>query len=380
MLNTDKFIFLNKASYRQRRVVIEKGAIVFQSQVTEFSEDLLAQILKFSSQILEQKKYKCLPIYFEFVNQIKFTDKLMYVLFECICYELIQKGHFVQVRMAPICQIITHGYNSSPLLLLSTGRVDHVKKFKKKFEYEMYGRHFRKIIANNSKADCLSVLMDEIAIFQKPFDVREIDRERIAEVLTELVGNSLEHTNGDCLLDFDITDNYIKRGVDGKNYRGINIVILNFSDELLGTALQKKLTASEELPGRYGLVQKAYSTHISFFDDKYYEEDFYNIAAFQHKISGRSDNDITGGTGLTKLIQSLEEESDAYRCYVITGTRRLLFQHKYMGYNPSGWIGFNNANDFLGAPPQKKLLKNNAFFVPGTAYNLTFIMEVDKNE
>ena len=131
MLNTDKFIFLNKASYRQRRVVIEKGAIVFQSQVTEFSEDFLVQILKFSSQILEQKKYKCLPIYFELLKQIKFTDKLMYVLFECICYELIQKGHFVQVRMAPICQIITHGYNSSPLLLWSTGRVDHVKKFKK---------------------------------------------------------------------------------------------------------------------------------------------------------------------------------------------------------------------------------------------------------
>ena len=129
-------------------------------------------------------------------------------------------------------------------------------------------------------------------------------------------------------------------------YHGINIAILNFSQELLNTSLKQKLH----------LVRQAYNYHQPYFNEQYLEEDFYNIATFQHKISGRRGNTSTGGTGLTKLIRSLEETSDAYMCYVVSGQRRLQFKKEYMQYNEDYWIGFNNANNFLTAPPSPSLL------------------------
>ena len=57
------------------------------------------------------------------------------------------------------------------------------------------------------------------------------------------------------------------------------------------------------------------------------KEDFYNICSFQHKISGRKDVKSTGGTGLTKLIQTLEKMSDAHKCYVVAGKKVVNFLH-----------------------------------------------------
>lgn len=374
MLDTE--LFLNKNSCRTNlRVTIRNGAIVYESNADVFSYTLIRLILQFSNTIC-QGYPKGIPVHFLFRNRIQINDKLTYILFECICYQLIQRGHPVYIQIQPQCAISAHGIYSSPLGLLTTGKLSSVEKYIAKFQFEYFNLHFRRVFSNNSKECELSRLMDDVAIFQKVVDVKPDEREKISEVLVELVGNAKEHTSGDCLIDFDISSEYLKRGVDGKKYRGINLVILNFSDQLLGTALEEKLFRTEQLSERHHMVRKAYDMHEQYFDEQYLREDFFNIATFQHKISGRVNNYSTGGTGLTKLIHSLEEDSDAYECYVLSGQRKLMLQKEYIGYNEDQWIGFNDSNNFLEDPPNKQLLSTNAIYLPGTAFNLNFVMEV----
>lgn len=375
MLNTNLFLTAND-NHTSARIKIKNGAIVFEWPERFFNRKLIQTILQFSNTVLAKNYPLGLPIRFSFENTIQFSDKLTYVLFECICYQLIQSGHPVYTNIRPKYSINTHGYRSSPLWLLTTGKLSHIEKFTGKFNHEYYKLHFRTVLESQAKESVLSTLMDDIAIFQKPFDIKPEEREKITEVLIELIGNAKEHATGDCLIDFDISSKYFKRGVDGKNYRGINIVILNFAEELLGTSIQTKLCQGTGLSDRHQKVIQAYNLHKRYFGERYLEEDFFNIAAFQHKISGRMENYSTGGTGLTKLILSLEEDSDAYDCYVISGHRKLLFEKEYMKYNEDQWIGFNCTNDFLGAPPNLDLIQKAPFFFPGTAYNLNFVMEV----
>lgn len=322
MIYTELFFESNK-HFGCAKTSIKEGAVVFECDREQFDGPLLRRIFRFVNAINAKGYPSGIPVRFFFRKKIQFSDKLTYVLFECICYQLIQSNHPVYVYINPRYSITTHGYSSSPLKLLSTGKLTSVSKFSDKFHHDFYQFHFRRVLCNNAQEDELSKLMDDIAIFQKPFNIKDDEREKIAEVLVELVGNAKEHSSGDCLIDFDISEKYIKRGVDGKNYHGINIAILNFSPELLNTSIKRKLCDCENLSERYNLVQQAYKCHQPYFGDQYLQEDFYNIATFQHKISGRSGNISTGGTGLTKLIQSLEESSDAYSCYVVSGQRRL---------------------------------------------------------
>ena len=98
------------------------------------------------------------------------------------------------------------------------------------------------------------------------------------------------------------------------------------------------------------------------------------MTAFQHKISGR-ENSITGGTGLTKLIESLETRSETHICYVQSGKRVVIFKPEYLSYNDDGWLGFNENNDYLTTAPQENLFSGNHYLLPGTAFNLNFVMK-----
>lgn len=98
------------------------------------------------------------------------------------------------------------------------------------------------------------------------------------------------------------------------------------------------------------------------------------MAVFQHRISGRQNEEMSGGTGLTLLIKSLESKSDSNFCYVLSGKRILGFKQKYLEYK-NDWIGFNESNDFLNDIPDLKNITDCDIKFPGTAYNLHFIME-----
>lgn len=199
----------------------------------------------------------------------------------------------------------------------------------------------------------------------------------MSEVAVELAGNSHEHAKSNCLIDIDVAPGYSKIDREG-NYYGVNLVVLNLSDILMGYGIKDKI--NNKCGDRYNSVSEAYINHSKYFDSNYTEEDFFIIASFQDKISGNKDKFCTGGKGLTKLIASLEERSDTYCCYMISGNRILNFAHDVLEYDNDGWIGFNDEKNFLECLPRKNVIGTNNMYFPGTAYNLNFVLKKEDED
>lgn len=362
------------------RIKIENSVFVYQapSTTTKVDTGTIRDIINFVNAI--RAKYSGIPLPIEFrLGNVQFVDKLIITLFECICqYIMVHHKKDVRLVMHAGNHIHSDGIWSSPLLLLTSPKIDTRKKYPQKFQLELYNNHYRRVFSAQDviNTSCLSRTFDDLVSFQLIFDIAESDRESIAEIVVELVGNACEHTHSDCLLDIDITRNYFKANTEG-NYFGINICIVDFSEQLFNSAVSSKILNAEGVPlkPRYEYVKQAYLNHQSFFSSAYTSNDFFTIAAFQHKISGRISNNMTGGTGLTKLVKGLQLRSDSHNCYMESGLRRLKFSPKYLEYNEDDWIGFNTANNFLNAPPDASLFKDTKVYIPGTAYNLTFVMK-----
>lgn len=374
MLN-EKLLFYKNGDISTKKFRMNNMCLEYTLNRDKFDGHVIHDIIKFVNQVEIKYKSIKIPIVFQLGN-INIEDKLTYIFFECICnYLICQSGRKVKVFCKPKRSIWTDGIGSSPLLLLNDVKFSNPEKFKNKFNKDIYRNHYRKIIrCEDENRYVLSETMDEIDYFLKTFDVGEESRKSIAEVVVELAGNAGEHAYSDCLIDLDVTEIYKKEGLDGEYY-GINLVVMNFSDTLLGEGLKYKIISSDgKLNERHKEISRAYKIHQGWFKNDYCEEDFFNIASFQHKVSGRVDNSSTGGTGLTKLIVSLERRSDAHKCYVLTGTRGLWFNKEYLEYGNS-WLGFNDVHDFFKAPPADDSLSCCPVYMPGTAYNLNFVLK-----
>lgn len=366
-------LFEDNSTLTNYRLRIDNARIEYNCVDYPVNDSSIEKIIRFSNYIIE--RYRGIGIPIHFTIQEKFVDKLTYIIFECICAFLIQNGFPVSITFRRQEAINIVGAMSSPLLLLFSSRHDNIEKFNSKFNFDIYGHHYRKILTMDDMqgTDILSRTLDDIADFQKMFEVEDEYRESISEVLVELVGNAGEHGESDCLIDFDIAPNYQKKGEQGE-YIGINIAIVNFSHILFGTPLKNKILDNQQLDQRHLLVKQAYLNHERYFDLTYTSEDFFTIASFQHKISSRRNNNATGGTGLTMLIKSLETRSDAHMCYIQSGFRRFAFLPQFLRYDENGWIGFNSSNNFVSDSPEKGLFIPSKFFFPGTCYNLNFVM------
>lgn len=337
-----------------------------------------------------EKKYRNIKFAVRIILPgVEFIDKLTYVFLECICYYLIkEKQHPVFIGMKCVDRIQTRGIQSSPLLLLQTGKKEDNYRYIDKFDFDLYGYHYRRIVKGigKEKTNFLGQYGQEIDSFLKPFGISEDCRDKIVLVCTELAGNSIEHASAECVIDIDVAPEYKKVLEDGNFdnnfYYGINISIVNFSEVLLGDGIEKNiLSISDTIPvQRYIKVRETFEKHQLLFDENYTRVDFCNVTAFQNKISGRKEIDETGGTGLPNLIKSLQEMSDTYRCYVISGKRCINFYKDTMGYSDDGWIGFNESNDYFSDKPNVDICAECLIYMPGTAYNLNFVMQGVKIE
>lgn len=319
------------------------------------------------------------------LNGLTFEDKLTIVLLECVCYLLIMEYKYhVKIEGIEHGNINTEGIRSSILKLLSTEK-DNRKEYCEKFKQEIYGKHYRKLVPVSSvKSGKLSLVMQDIQAFLKYLSVEKEYREKISEVIVELVGNAGEHGDSSCLIDIDITGEYNKKNDNSDAvYRGLNVAIVSFSKCLFYDKIRDKIKNINEfqIGKRYECVKNAFDTHKKFFSEKYTEEDFFTIAAYQDSISGRFDSSQAGGKGLTVLLYSLEERADAHRCYMISGERGLNFLKDLLDFDSDMWIGFNKEKSFFDAPPDQSVLFKSDIYIPGTAYNLCFVMkEAGKDE
>lgn len=326
-------------------------------------------------------KYSALkyPIMLD-IGETSFNDKLVYIVLECVIHIVMEKYH----RKVYICykvtdSIWTEGFKYSCLNNVNDG----FDIFEKKFKYDLDRKHFRKVFTYQDYCDkkCLSKLMTDIRCFLKNNCINESSVDELTEVLIELVGNSGEHAKTDCLIDLDLTDDTYKSTADDlDNYYGLNACVVNFSKELFYVPLMNKMKSSQEVNERHIWVKKAKNNHEKYFSDKYSEKDFYTISSFQDKISGSIQKDKTGGRGLTSLISSLGEKASDQLCYMASGNRALFFYADHMRFNKEEFIGFNKNNDYINSIPEDGVIRDVDVYLPGTMYNLSYVIKKESIE
>ena len=319
------------------------------------------------------------------------ADKLSITMLESIAYALIvEYKHRVTMRFKVKHTIYTECIQYSPLRHLGNPTSENIQRFLASFAFDMQMDHFRKVLPSDAASSgTLSFTVSDVQMFLKH---RYIDSEysaRLAEVISELIGNATEHSRTSCLLDIDFTSSEYKKNSeledsDVKNrYMGVSVSLISFSGVSFEEGVRNKLGDIQELSGRYALVAAAYEKHEKYFGKNYTPADFYRIVAFQDRITGRPGETTSGGTGLTTLVKSLADCSDSVRCYLLAGNRILVFDKKFLDHNGDGWIGFNMENDFLNFPPDWHILQESPIVMPGVAYNLNFVCKkesLDEND
>lgn len=338
----------------------------------------IRDIIQLLQRTVEKYRAIKLPIVID-IGNTEFYDKLVFVILECIIHTLIEVyGRQVKIIYNVKDSIWTEGFRYSCLNYVNS----EIDMFKKKFEFDISSRHFRKLFTYEDYCDKakLSKLMTDIKYFLKNNQIDEKSVDELTEVLVELVGNSGEHAKTDCLIDLDLTgETYKKNYEDDDFYYGLNVCVINFSEELFYQPLRNKMDSVDDIGHRYNCVRDAKHNHEKYFSDKYREEDFYMISSFQDKISGSRKKSATGGRGLTSLISSLGERAADQFCYVASGHRALFFFKEHMRFNREEFIGFNSINDYINAIPEKNVLNDVDTFLPGTMYNLSFVINKEKD-
>lgn len=324
--------------------------------------------------VFHRKKFKKLIIFF---NKIEFADKLTYITLECILYDLFVSYNVTTEIIGKKIDygLQTKGVLDSLLLEIISGKIDY-DEFIRKFSMVYTECHFRRVVPGNIPDDSVEIckLMSDLKTFLKFFGIDALYRSTISEMISELADNAREHTKSDCLIDLDVATYYPNKE---KSYCALNIAIINFSNKCLGYSLKEKiLYVKYSKADRYEKVKEAYNIHSKSFGEKYGIEDFFNIASFQDSITGRFYDTSSGGTGLTSLIKSLEENSDSHYGYVLSGNKGINFILDYLKFNKDKWIGFNEDNDFISQIPSVDVILTSPTYIPGTAYNFTLVVEI----
>jgi hypothetical protein len=201
----------------------------------------------------------------------------------------------------------------------------------------------------------------------------------MSEVACELVGNVYDHANSDCILEVTISE--VEHKKTKKDFKAINMTVLNFSKTILISHIQDYFVTNRFTKKAVDeSILRAYNFHESHFTSKYSRDHFYMISLFQRNFTTRVNRYITGGTGLTRLIESLTGRAYEKYSYVMTGNKVIYFTDK-LKVSEDGYVGFNDSNDYFGSIPDPEIIDFSQFYLEGTLYNLSFIIdEEDINE
>lgn len=358
---------------------LEKHGIVTIRFNGDFNSQQIEKILMNLHFIITVYKKGCKEIHFICDGNFKPSDAFVYVLFEVFIYTLRCKYNYaisLTIRGIQPYSYCVPGVADSLLLYFHNANYDKTA-MEKCYRMVHNQHHFRRIVSKDD-IEGASKLLSELKLFLSLFQINKDYGADLAKVASELVDNASEHAEADCLVDIYVSNpTYHKKNHDGCDYYAISMVIINFSDKTLNHAIRKKLKdKSYEKSKRYDLVEQAFEKHKEHFKNgKYEEDDFFNLAAFQDRISGRETETKTGGTGLTDLIKSLEDKAEAHRCYVLSGNKGICFEPEYLKYNNDNWIGFNDNNDFINEAPKSNVIVRSKVNFLGTGYNFMLIVK-----
>ena len=357
---------------------LEKHGIInirFGGRLDSFQIDKILADIHF---IVTIYKSSCKEIRFICEGIFQPKDMFVYVLFETFIYTLRCKYNYNVSYAISKAQSNVHIPGLSDSLLHYFYQADFDKnKMERDYNFLHNKHHFRRIISKDD-IEGASKLLGELKMFLRVFEIDQNYGLALAKVASELVDNASEHAKSDCLVDVYVSaPTYHKKNCNDGDYYSISMVVVNFADRTLNYGIQKKIeNKNYEESMRYDLVERAFDNHKKYFKNKRYElGDFFNLAAFQDKISGRKMETRTGGTGLTDLIKSLEDKAEEHSCYVLSGNKGLRFEPEYLKYNADNWIGFNDSNDFVNEAPRLDLIVRSKVEFLGTGYNFVLIVK-----
>lgn len=387
MFNESLFLKENGSSSRRKILMTNQKTYVYRSSSRTIDLCEIKRILMFLDSIKKKHALSLLPVIIDLGEQAIIEDKLTYILLSCICHNLITNERCRLILNFSFPKNIFNDGVENSYLKYVNGTREGYDIFLKHFNFNIQRKHYRRVLTSEGfDGSQTAKTVQEMDSFLQHCFIPPDYCDRISNIVGELIDNSLDHSQSDCLVDIDVTSDYVKKhsGPSQHIYYGVNIVVLNFSDILIGDGVSQKLklvSLNPESPSihqRYRDVLSAYAYHSQKWSDEYNEDDFNIIASFQYKISSRP-SCVTGGTGLTQLIRGLEDKSDEYECYLLSGTKKLRFIRDCLVYDDNEWVGFNNTGNFLTDIPSNRCIGKSGLFFPGTAYNFNFVIksEVD---
>lgn len=179
-------------------------------------------VIVFIEEIVEKYASQIVPIKIVLTN-ITFYDKLVYIVLECIFfyYNIVLKRNIgLEIFVKPT--IWTEGVKYSPLLRIKNG----YEIYQQKFLFDIYDCHYRKVVKYdkvNKQTNTLSIIMWELRQFLQIIKISDNNNSELTEVVIELVGNAIEHSKSDVLIDIDLTSSYEKEDM---------LITLNNKDEV----------------------------------------------------------------------------------------------------------------------------------------------------
>lgn len=371
-------------SVKAVRVDIKKKPIVIEINREKIDSDVLLYIVGKIKFLLNYKLLK-FNVLLKF-KKLSFADKITYLMLDGIIYDLFKRTNF---NIAIICDsedkdnLHNDGFSGTALYrtMRKVGYLDK-KTFLEEYEKKIYNdqRTYRRFLDRETLNDkeTPSIINSEVASVLKSYSNNEEWIDSISEVASELVCNVSSHADGDCLLDINFNDNIKYNGNDmEESCTLVNISIMNFGEDRLFDKLKrnikdKKYSENDKL---YKKVYRAYDNHKHLFDERYTENHFFLITAFQNHVTTRSFKSGNSGTGLTRLIENIIGISKEDYSYVLSGEEILIFKSEFLKVSDEKFIGFNKESDYINFKPEDRVLNKSRLYIPGTIYNLLLIKE-----
>ncbi|MFQ7840538.1 MAG: hypothetical protein ACLRHD_03800 [Thomasclavelia spiroformis] len=332
------------------------------------------------------------------IEAFYFGDKTVILILEMLLFALLQNIDlkiYTNIRMHEKQNVVYNYFKLSYLYTINRRFVtslDYCMNYANfqgsgyQFdEKKIIGVHFRQYFSvdNLKKSDInQQILSSDISFtLNAMLNDKKILNE-ICLIVDELIDNIVCHTQGIGLVDIGIVN--AKSHKDDGTYYQFMINVLNISENCLYTRIKNMFKNTNDLLKNRSIIEKAYQKHVNFFSNEKYSEDlFFMVSAFQNGITTRS-VDRLGGTGLSKAIINFSKRSQDdlpdNLSYVYSGENILIFNNEVLKDGEIGnYIAFNKENDYYSIPDEKCLSKT-VFFLNGTAYNLMFIVKEKKNE
>lgn len=330
-------------------------------------------------------RFREFSIIIKFKN-LTFKDKITYLVLDAIIYDLLKRSKFninIEFEKQDDSNIHNSGFSGTSLYrTIKQHRYIDKNKFIKEYEQAFYcdNTTYRRVISkeNLKNIETPSIIGSEVATVLKAYSNDEEWIDALSEVASELVCNVSSHTEGDCLLDINFSDNIENsEDIEEKRYTMVNIAVINYSeyrlfDKIKDNIKNKMYNHKDPL---YKRVYGAYDKHKKLFDTIYTEDDFFLITVFQNHVTSRSFKSGNSGTGLTRLIENIIGKAKTDYSYVLSGNNILFFITRYLTMSDDRFIGFNEERDYFSYGPSKNTIGKSSLFIPGTIYNLLLIRD-----